>query len=49
MKHRSSRRHFLRASAGTLGAAFAATHIRLDAEPIPRPPRQVPASDRVRF
>ena len=48
MKHRTSRRQFLRASAGTLSGAFAATHIRLDADPIPRR-RQVPASDRVRF
>ncbi|NUR54240.1 MAG: Gfo/Idh/MocA family oxidoreductase [Acidobacteria bacterium] len=49
MENRSSRRHFLRASAGTLGAAFAARHVRLEAEPIPGRRPQASASDRVRF
>ncbi|HEY7056667.1 MAG TPA: Gfo/Idh/MocA family oxidoreductase, partial [Vicinamibacterales bacterium] len=49
MEIRASRRQFLQAGAGAVGAAFAATHISLDAEPLGDNARQVPASDRVRF
>jgi predicted dehydrogenase len=49
MKNRSSRRQFLQASATAVGAALTAKTIRLEAEPLPRFTRQVPASDRVRF
>jgi predicted dehydrogenase len=49
MKFRSSRRQFLQAGAGAVGAALAAKKIRLEAEPLGAPARQAPASDRVRF
>src|SRR6187551_1302729 len=48
MKTHSSRRQFLQAGAGAVGAAFGAKTIRLEAEPT-RESRQGPASDRVRF
>src|SRR5436190_2781723 len=49
MKIRSSRRQFLRASAGAVGAALAVKRIPLDAAPLGASARQVPPSDRVRF
>jgi predicted dehydrogenase len=49
MKIRSSRRQFLQASAGAVGAALAVKGIRLEAEPQGVSARQVAASDRVRF
>jgi predicted dehydrogenase len=49
MKTHSSRREFLQAGAGAVGAAFAAKTIRLEAEPRRDSTGQAPASDRVRF
>ncbi len=49
MKNRSSRRQFLQAGAGVVGAAFAAKHVRLEAAPIPGVGHQTPPGDRVRF
>jgi hypothetical protein len=49
MKIRSSRRQFLKASAGLVGTAFAVKSIPLEAGPLGASARQVPASDRVRF
>ena len=49
MKLRSSRRQFLKASAGAVGAALAAKRIPLESEPLHASARQAPASDRVRF
>jgi predicted dehydrogenase len=49
MKIRSSRRQFLKASAGLVGTAFAVKRIPLEAELLGTSARQVQAGDRVRF
>ena len=49
MDIRSSRRQFLQAGAGAVGAAFAVNAIPLESEPLGESGRQVSASDRVRF
>lgn len=44
-----SRRDFMRNAATFSGAAFAARHLTLEADPIPSPPRPAPPSDTIRF